>query len=280
VRDSAAMLDATAGSSVGARFYTAPPERPFLEEVGTPPGRLRIAYSAYPLLGNDVHEECEKALAESVSLCESLGHEMVEDYPKFDGFDMAKAFLTMLCAEFRADMEEGEQLMGRKATSQGFEDATWALGLLGKQMPGSDVIKAMRTIERISRKIGQFFTQYDVYLTPTLSALPVKHGELQLQGFEAIGVRLLGNLNAGGLLNAFKMLDTGASNQFNFVPYTPPFNMTGQPAMSVPLYWNEDNLPIGTHFVGQYGGEATLFRLAGQLEQAKLWADRKPPVSA
>ena len=280
VRDSAAMLDATAGPSVGARYYTTPPERPFLEEVGTPPGRLRIAYSAYPLLGHDVHADCEQALAETVVLCEGLGHEMIEDYPRFDGFEMAKAFLTMLCAEFRADMEEGEQVMGRKATSRGFEDATWALGLLGKQMSGSTVIKAMRTIERITRKIGQFFTQYDMYLTPTLSALPVRHGELQLQGFEAIAVRLLGSLNAGGLLNAFKMIDTGARNNFDFVPYTPPFNMTGQPAMSVPLYWNEDNLPIGMHFVGQYGDEATLFRLAGQLEEAKPWKDRVPPVCA
>jgi amidase len=280
VRDSAAMLDATTGPTVGALYYLAPPERPFLDEVGKPPGKLRIAYSSYPLMGNEVHADCEKGLAAAVSLCEGLGHEMIEDYPKIDGIGLAKAFLTMLCGEIRADIEEGEQLLGRKATSKDYEPTTWALGLLGRNIAGSDLILALRDLERAARQIGHFFTQYDMYMTPTLSTLPAKTGELQLQGFEAGAVKILGSLNAGGLLETFKMIDSAAEGVYDFVPYTVPFNVTGQPAMSVPLHWNEEGLPVGIHFVGQYGGEAALFRLASQLEKAQSWADRVPPIHA
>ncbi|HEY71336.1 MAG TPA: amidase [Anaerolineae bacterium] len=280
VRDSAAMLDATAGPTVGARFRLEPPERPYREEVGAPSGKLRIAYSSYPLLGHEVHADCEKGLAATVALCEGLGHEMIEDYPPIDGHAMAKAFLTMLCSEIWADIDEAEQLLGIKATSRHFEPATWGLGLLGKNMSGAELITALRSLERATRQIGRFFTQYDMFLTPALSALPVKTGELQIQGFEAVAIKILGSLNAGGLLAAFKMIDSAAESVFDFVPYTVPFNVTGQPAMSVPLFWNDDGLPVGMHFVGQYGDEATLFRLAGQLEQAQPWADRVPPICA
>jgi amidase len=186
----------------------------------------------------------------------------------------------MLCGEIRADIEEGEQLLGRKATSKDYEPTTWALGLLGRNIAGSDLILALRDLERAARQIGHFFTQYDMYMTPTLSTLPAKTGELQLQGFEAGAVKILGSLNAGGLLETFKMIDSAAEGVYDFVPYTVPFNVTGQPAMSVPLHWNEEGLPVGIHFVGQYGGEAALFRLASQLEQAQSWADRVPPIHA
>ena len=279
VRDSAAMLDATAGPTVGARFKLEEPKRSFLEEVGSSPGKLRIAYSATPLLGHEVDADCEEGLAATVALCEGLGHEMIEDYPKIDGLAMAKAFLTMLCCEIWADIEEAEQLLGRKATSRHFEPATWALGLLGRNMSGAVLIAALRELEHTTRQIGHFFTQYDMYLTPALSALPVKTGELQIQGFEAVAIKILGSLNAGGLLAAFKMIDSAAESVFDFVPYTIPFNVSGQPAMSVPLFWTDGGLPVGMHFVGQYGDEASLFRLAGQLEKAQPWADRMPPIS-
>jgi amidase len=280
VRDSAAMLDATAGTTVGALYHTALPERPFLDEVGAPPGKLRIAYSSVPLMGHDVHEDCKKGLAATVALCEGLGHEMIEAHPEIDGIAMAKSFLTMICCEVRADIEEAELLLGKKATSRDFEPTTWALGLLGKHMSGSTMTAALRHLEQVARQIGRFFTKYDMYLTPTISDLPAKTGALQVQGFEAVAVKLLGSINAGGLLAAFKMLDSAAEGVFDFVPYTVPFNVTGQPAMSVPLFWSDAGLPVGMHFVGQYGDEAGLLRLAGQLEQAQPWADRVPPVSA
>jgi amidase len=117
-----------------------------------------------------------------------------------------------------------------------------------------------------------------VSLTPTLALPPVVTGALQPAGAEALAMKVLTRLNAGGLISALSGIEALADQVFAFMPYTPLSNATGQPAMSVPQYWSDDGLPIGMHFVGRYGDEATLFRLAGQLEQARPWADRRPPV--
>ncbi|MFQ5409398.1 MAG: amidase family protein, partial [Anaerolineales bacterium] len=115
--------------------------------------------------------------------------------------------------------------------------------------------------------------------TPTLAQPPVPIGALQLAGAELALSKIIGRLNAGWLLKAMGIVEQLAAETFDFIPYTPVFNVTGQPAMSVPLHWNDDGLPIGMHFVGRMGDEATLFRLAGQLERARPWADRKPPIA-
>jgi amidase len=277
-RDSAAMLDATGGPSAGAPYYPTPPSRPFLEQVGADPGRLRIAFTSTPFLGRSVDDDCVKGLEATVELCRDLGHEMVEAAPEIDGKAFAKAFLTMLCGEVRADIDEAEEFLGRKATSRDFEANTWVLGLLGKRLSTGACTKAIRQLQSTSRQIGRFFADYDVLLTPTLSMPPVVTGSLLPGGAEALALRVLGSLNAGGILNALGAIDTAADSVYEFVPYTILFNATGQPAMSVPLYWNDAGLPIGMHFVGHCGDEATLFRLAGQLEQAKPWFDRSPPI--
>jgi amidase len=278
VRDSAAMLDATAGPEVGAPYYPPPPERPFLEEVGANPGRLRIAYTAKPLLPGEMHPDCVKGLEETVKLCQELGHEMVEAAPELDGSAFARAFLTMVCGETRAGIEEAEVLVGRKATSADFEAATWALSLLGKQFSAGDFAKAVHTLKDTAQRMGYFFEEYDMLLTPTLAMPPVKTGALQPQGAELMAMKLLGRLNAGGLLQIFADIDALAEDIFAFIPCLPLFNVSGQPAMSVPLHWNDEDLPIGMHFVGRYGDEAGLLRLAAQLEEARPWFDRVPPV--
>lgn len=280
VRDSAAMLDVTAGAKVGRRSPLESPERPYRAEVGTHPGKLRIAFSSYPFMRREVHADCEKGLAATVALCEGLGHEMVEDYPQVDGLALAKSFLTMLCCEMSVDIQEAEQLLGRKATSRHFEPTTWGMALLGRRISGARLIAAIRHLERATDVIARFFSRYDMYLTPTIVAPPAKTGELQMHGLDAVALKILGNLNAGILLDAVKMADRAAEESFDYVRYTFPFNVTGQPAMSLPLYWNDDGLPVGMHFVGQYGGEAPLFRLASQLEEAQPWADRSAPVSS
>lgn len=280
VRDSAAMLDATAGPDVGAPYHAAPPSRPFLNEVDEDPGRLRIAFTSEPFLQATVHEDCVTGLQEAVKLCQNLGHEMVEASPQIDGPAFARAFLMIVCGETRAAMEESEALVGRKATYSGFEPATWVLGLLGRQCRAAEFSRAVHVLQNSARQIGQFFEEYDVLLTPTLAMPPVVTGALQPRGIQALAMKVLGKLNAGRLINAFAGIDSLADQVFEFIPYTPLFNASGQPAMSVPLHWNDAGLPIGTQFVGRYGGEATLFRLAAQLEQARPWADRRPPVSA
>jgi len=278
VRDSAAMLDATAGPDVGAPYIIPPPRRPFLEEVGRDPGRLRIAFTTRPLLPGTVHPDCIRGVEETARLCRDLGHDVEEAAPQIDGHAFARDFLTMVCAETRADIAEGEALTGKKARFGEFEPATWALRLLGRQISAGEYAGALRALQRAARQVGAFFEKYDVLLTPTLATPPMEIGWLQLTGVRAFALKLLGSLNAGALLNKLAGIEALAEEVFAFIPFTPVFNVTGQPAMSVPLVWNDEGLPIGTHFVAHFGEEATLFRLAGQLEQARPWFDRRPPV--
>jgi amidase len=280
VRDSAAMLDATARSDVGALYYAVPPARPFLSEVGTDPGKLRIAFTSEPFLGGIVDKDCVKGLEATARLCQDLGHEVVEAAPQIDGKAFARAFLTIVCVETRATIEESEVLLNRKASFKDFEPSTWALGLLGRQCRAPEFSKSLNLIQLMARQIGEFFERYDVMLTPTLAMSPLVTGALQPKGIQAMAMKLLGRLNAGRLINTLSGIDVLAEHVFEFTPYTALFNVTGQPAMSVPLYWNDEGLPIGMQFVGRYGDEATLFRLASQLEKAKPWSERIPPICA
>ena len=280
VRDSAAMLDATAGHDVGAPYCAPSAYRPFLEEVGADPGRLRIAFTAEPFLPSTVHEDCVRGLEATVGLLQELGHEVTEDAPTFDGTAFARAFVTMLCGETAAEIAEAERLVGRKATFSDLEPSTWAVALIGKTISADDYCTAIRLLQRTGRELGRFFEDYDVMLTPTLAWPPFVSGSLQPSASETLAMKVLGPLKAGSLVKAVAGIDALANKVFEFMPFTPVFNATGQPAMSVPLHWNADGLPIGMHFVGRYGDEATLYRLAGQLEQASGWFDRTPPIAA
>jgi amidase len=278
VRDSAAMLDATAGPDTGAPYYAAPPARSFLNEVGANPGKLRIAFTTEPFFGSKVEEDCVKGLEATVKLCENLGHEVAEAVPEIDRKAVARAFITVVCSENRALIEEAGELFNRKASYRDFEPVTWISALLGGEFPAYDLSRALNLIQLTSRQVGRFFEKYDILLTPTLAMPPVKAGASQIKGFLALAMKFLYRLNSGSLISRFGGVETFTEQAFEFAPYTPLFNATGQPAMSVPLYWNDAGLPIGMQFVGRYGDEATLFRLAGQLEKAKPWADRLPPV--
>jgi amidase len=280
VRDSAAMLDATAGPDIGAPYYMAAPSRPFLSEVGREPGKLRIAFTSEPFLGGVVDKDCVKGLEATARLCKDLGHDVLEAAPKIDGQAFAKAFLTIVYVETRATIEEGEVQLNRKASFRDFEPSTWVLGLLGKQCRAPQLSKALNLTQLIARQIGEFFREYDILLTPTLAMPPVTTGALQPKGMQAMAMKLLGSLNAGGLISMLSGIDVSAQHVFGFMPYTPLFNVTGQPAMSVPLYWNDEGLPIGMQFIGRYGDEATLFRLASQLEKSRPWFEHVPPICA
>ncbi len=280
VRDSAAMLDALRGPEPGSPYETAQPSRPYLTEVDTPPGRLRIAFTDSPFLGHTVHPDCRAALHDAVTLCESLGHELVESAPPLDRETFNLAFLTMVCGEVSAELMEAKALLGRAATRSDVEVTTWVLHLLGRQMSGGECAKAAHYLRSASRRVGQFFEQIDVLLTPTLALPPFPIGQLQPPAHEKALMRIFGRLNAGAVLKLLGVLDKAASNLFDFIPYTPLFNVTGQPAMSLPLWWNGQGLPIGVHVVGRFGDEATLFRLAGQLERARPWSDKHPPIWA
>jgi amidase len=279
VRDSAAMLDALSGPDIGAPYYAIPPARPFLQEVGAPAGKLRIAFTTTPLLGHAVHEDCKAAVADTVKLLTSLGHEVVEDEPVVDRTQFNRAFLTLVCGELHADVLEAEKFTGRHASPAEVEFTTWALYLLGGALSAGQFSMAEHYLRSYSRRLGEFFEKYDILVTPTLSVPPFKIGALQPASGERILLRTLGKLRAGNVLRMLGALEQAAEKVFDVIPWTPLFNVSGQPAMSVPLYWNADNLPIGVHFVGRYGDEATLFRIASELEEARPWRDRRPPVS-
>ena len=277
VRDSAAMLDATAGEDVGTPVACPAQERPYLDEVARDPQPLRIAVSTTPFFGSTVHADCVAALNDSAALLESLGHHVERAEPVVDGARLAKAFLTVVAAECRADLEwMGEQLR-RAPRADDVEAATWALGLVGASYKASEYASSARLLQAAGRTCGEFFTRYDLLVTPTLGAPPIPIGALLPSGAERAALTLFGRMKLGGVLKLAGLLDETARKVFGFIPYTPLFNVTGQPAMSMPLYWNADGLPIGTQFVGRFGDEATLFRIAGQVERARPWAHRVPP---
>lgn len=280
VRDSAALLDATAGPATGA-LNTPPPSGPCLAEVGNPPGRLRIAVTDRSLLGKRIDPECTQAVDATATLLEELGHDVIPvtlddiDWPGF-----ARAFVTMLAAEIAADIEQGQAQRGRPARFEEFEPITHALGLIGQRVSGRDTVTAVRRMQGIGSQIGRFFSddRIDVLMTSAVASPPVKTGQVLPRGIDALGLRLLSRLRLGGAMQLLGIDRKTAADAFEFTPNTAPFNLTGQPAMSLPLAWSDDGLPIGLQFVGRFGDEATLFRLAAQLEAARPWADRRPPL--
>jgi amidase len=259
VRDSAALLDATSGPDGGDPYWAPPPERPFLIEVNADPEPLRIAFTTAAATGAAVHPDCVAVVRDAAALCDDLGHEVVEASLKIPGELLTQCFMTLWSAGC-AWMIDGFALdSGRAPTPDQFETLTWALYEMGRQQTASAYLLAVTALQRISRQIAQFFREYDVLITPTLAEPPVPLGTFDSPPDDP----LRGLMRAG-----------------QFVPFTAICNVTGQPAMSVPLCWNGDGLPVGVHFIGRFGDEGTLFRLAAQLESACPWANRRPRVSA
>ena len=288
VRDSAAMLDATAGPDTGPPYYAPPPEETFLRQVDKEPGKLRIGYTDEFIIETHLEVACRDGLNNTIKLCESLGHELVDISPelqkiveKFDTEAISRAFIILVFSEIRAFLQDSSASLDRRLSRGDLEAVTWVIYLLGKQYKAAEVSRAMNLLQLAGREIGELFTRYDVVLTPTLAKPPIKIGELKVKGFMEAGMRLLGFLRAGWILKqAINMNFSMLSDMFfSFMPFTPIFNATGQPAMSVPLHWTDDGLPVGMQFVGRYANEARLFRLAGQLEKAQPWAGKIPPVS-
>jgi amidase len=259
VRDSAALLDATSGPDVGDPYWAPPPARPFLQEVGASPGRLRIAFTAQAATGAEVHPDCVASVRDAAALCTELGHTVTEVAPTLDGQLVTQAFITLWSAGCAWSVDDWARRAGRKPTPDLFEPLTWALREMGRQHSASAYLLALQDLQKISREVARFFVDYDIWLTPTLGEPPVPLGTFDSPPENPLQ----------GLMRAAA-----------YVPFTPICNITGQPAMSVPLYWNAGGLPVGSHFIGRFGDEATLFRLAAQLEQARPWAGRRPPVSA
>jgi len=276
VRDSAALLDATAGADIGAPYEIPAPARPYLSEVGAASGKLRIAFTAAPFLARTIHGDCLEALNAAATLLKDLGHEVVEATPPFDPEPWLIAFMTIVAGETSSGIAEASKTAGRKLGFADFEVATYVVGLLGHAWSAGDYTSAANYLQSWSRSMGEFFQNYDALLTPTLAAPPMPIGALKPTPVEQAILNVVGPLRAGWFMKATGLAKLLATKSLEFIPYTPLFNVTGQPAMSVPLHWNAAGLPIGMQLAARMGDEATLFRLAAQLEQATPWFDKAP----
>jgi amidase len=259
VRDSAALLDVTAGPDLGAPYAAPPRLRPFSQEVGAPPGRLRVALSTRAAPGSDVHADCVAAVHDVARLLESLGHDVVEAAPPIEAEQFRQIFTRVLSVGFTWAVDDWSRRLGRAPAPELFESFTWAFVNRGREVTAPQYLLMIQDLQRVSRAVARFMVDHDVWLTPTLGEPPVPLGTFAYTGQDPFELR---------------------RRMAAFTPFTYVANATGQPAMSIPLVWNAAGLPIGTQFTARFGDEATLFRLAAQLEAARPWAARRPAVWA
>ncbi len=258
VRDSAALLDATAGPDLGAPYAAQPPARPWLDEVGAPPGRLRIALDTESWNGAATHPDCVAAAEDAARLCESLGHH-VERARFAPGSieQMRDAAFTVVAANVLWMIDDGARKLARAARSDDVEPLTWALAQHAQQIRALDYAGAIKVLHRTGRELARFLARFDLLLSPTMGTPPPRVGVLSLSSPDADEQRRV-------LMEA--------------IAYTQLANIAGTPAMSVPLWWNAAGLPIGVQFIGRHDDEALLLRLAAQLEQARPWFARRARV--
>jgi amidase len=276
IRDSAALLDWIGEPEVGAPSWAPPPQGTYLEAAGRDPKPLRIAWTADPVLGSRISPEAREALDGSLRLLEELGHDCDEVILPVDGEAFSQAFRTAVSTEVATELADIERRTGRRGGPGNVEPPTWALALVGRALPGHRSSLALSELELSAGKLVRFLDDWDVLVTPTVALPPLRIGEFLESPWERLLLSVLGRLRAGGLLRALGLLEKAAADAFDFIPWLPLFNVTGQPAMSVPLHWTEGGLPMGTHVVGRFGDEETLFSLAGQLERARPWSRRRP----
>jgi amidase len=285
VRDSAALLDAIAGPEPTSPYWAPPAARPFLTEVGAPPGRLRIALAKRPQVGPALeglapHPECLAAADDAAGLLTALGHDVEAAELDLDHDQLARDFFTLVAVEVAAFVGRAEALMGRRAERHELQTSTAMTALIGRKQSAVAVTRARDRLEAAGRAAVALHERFDLVLTPTLGRPPFPIGALHPRGLEAFGQDLLLDLGLGFLLRIPGLYDASVRRVFSFIPYTPLANITGQPAMSVPLYWTRTGLPIGVQLVARLGDEATLFRVAGQLEAARPWRDHRAGVHA
>jgi len=277
VRDCAALLDATAGDYPQQLMKLPAPERPFLEETRREPGRLRVAFSFDPGLAPSLHAENRHGLEATAGALDRLGHEVIEVHLPLPPESFVEAYATLIAADVAATLRTAPTLVGREATSEDVELATWVLAKLGEAQSAAEVATAMWAMQSFSRKWLAWSAGFDVVLTPTVGVPPMPIGAYQLPPLQRQALKLLTALPAGALLSQLGKIVDAFRPVFEASPYTMVANVTGQPSLSLPLHWTGDGLPMGMLFTARTGDEATLFRLAAQLEQAVPWRDRIAP---
>jgi len=263
VRDSAAILDVLAGNMPGDP-YAAPPQRgPFAKEPGIHPGRLRVGVMRRTPQGSPpLHPDCLAAIDDAAKALQSAGHEVEESHPAAidETSSIGEPFIAVVASHTTCLLDQISMFSGKKITAEDVEPWTWFLAEQGAGVSASRYLMSIQMLQVLSRRVMQWWADgFDLLLLPTLAAPPPPLGHLAITG---------------------DTLSEGAKRILDLSPFCAMFNITGQPAISLPLYWNSANLPIGVQLAADFGREDVLLRVAAQLEQARPWKDRRPAVCA
>lgn len=272
VRDSAAMLDCLEGAMLGQAGLPSP-SSPFAGLLEQDPPKLRIALCTDALLADDTDPVCVAAAEQAAELCESLGHVVERAKPRFDRAALTRAYLMFVACGTAATVRAYELERGRAAAVDELEPKTSLMRIIGEAVSAGEYLHELGRVRRASAEILEFFDQWDLLLTPTLAQPPLRVGEIRNTAVERIAARTFRAAPVKRVL--FELLERLAKDPLAPNPNTQLFNMTGQPAMSVPLHWSDEGLPIGVQFAGRMGDEGLLLRLARQLERARPWFDRR-----
>ncbi|MFY9541588.1 MAG: amidase family protein, partial [Dethiobacteria bacterium] len=264
VRDSALMLDLIKGYEAGAAFPPPPFDHNYLECVSQGPiNKLKIAFCLRSPIGTEVHRECREAAIKAAQLLESLGHIVDEKEAPVDGNKIAQSYMTLYFGEVAADIASLEEVLGRKARMNDVEPATWMLGLLGKVTSSEEWVLSIREWDTAAFEMEAFFEDYDLYMTPTTADPPSRIGEQDMAPKEATLIKLVSSLNLIKAVKKSGFVDNLIKRSLKRTPFTQLANLTGQPAMSVPLHMTMEGLPVGVQFIAAKGREDVLYRLAG-----------------
>ncbi len=262
VRDTAAILDAVAGPMPGDPYFAPPPARPFAAEVGASPGRLRIGLmTTAPAGAAAVDPECVAAARRAAALLQDLGHAVEESHPAaLDEAEAAARFITVFASWTARDLAHCTDKTGQTIGPDDVEPMNRAVAAQGRAISAETYIRALDWLHAHTRRVAAWWTSgFDLLLTPTLAEPPPLLGQFTATADDPL---------------------RGFDRAVPFVTFTSPFNVTGQPAISLPLHWSADGLPIGVQLVAAYGREDVLLRVAAQLEAAQPWADRRPRIHA
>ena len=270
IRDSAALLDVTDGYVNGDPYCAPAKSGSWLSQVEKDPGKLKIAFSTETLYAGKTHPDCRAAVEASIKMLQDLGHEVVEARPSFSKEEMVRAYFLTIASGVAAVVEQTSTLVGKKPHHADFEPQTWVLAQLGWKNSGAELVKYQQYMQKNAREVAAFFENYDIFVTSTHAEPPIQVGELALTFGQKMQLAILRNLSFKSLLD--KALDTLGDDALSKTPNTQLFNQTGQPAMSLPLYWNEAGIPIGTQLAAPFGREDLLLQLGAQLEKAHPWA--------
>lgn len=277
VRDSAAMLDVLAGPTPGSPYLSASPASSYADEVGRDPGTLRIGLCTASSINPAPDPEAIAATTAAGELLESLGHHVeVLDAQPFDDAALAKDFLTSWFVYCAYSVDEAKRASG--SGDSGFEDDTLTMAALGRSTSPVELVRAIENRHQHVRRLAAFHETYDLLLTPTTATPPPRVGAFDAPAPVRLAQRALLTARAASVLRLTPIVDQMISQNLGWVPYTQLANLTGRPAMTVPLHWTPAGLPIGAQLVGRLGADGLLLRLAAQLEEAAPWADRRPPL--